>query len=164
MLVQMKPIIAILILLFAVMAVQISCKKANETEVIPIQKPPIALDSILTCYKQRKPDSADIRNSLLGKWQWTFIKCYWNPENANSEDYKTHSIEFKQNDSVEVKVNGQLTQKSSWKLTKLNDGYYKLSMNPIVVLLPGKVLFCGDQVLFYDSYVDGCDNYFKRLN
>ncbi len=160
----MKSILAILVFLFAVMAVQISCKKTNEAEILPLLKPPITLDSILQCHGQMQLDSTAIRNRLIGKWQWTFIKCYWDPEKANGEAYKNHSIEFKQNDSVEVKVNGQLTQKSSWKITKLNDGYYKLSVNPIVVLLPGKILFCGDQVLFYDSYVDGCDNYFKRQN
>jgi hypothetical protein len=160
----MKQTFAILLLILSVTTIQTSCKKTKTTDTTQPQKPPIALDSMLLCHGQTNFDSASTRNALIGKWQWKFIKCYWNPEQANGEEYKTISIEFKQNDSLEVKTNDQTTQKSSWKVTRLNDGYFTLTVSPIVYQLPGKVLFCGDYVLFYDTYTDGCDNYFKRVN
>jgi hypothetical protein len=128
------------------------------------QNPPVTLENMLQCNGQGSWDSTSIHNALLGKWQWEFIICYFNPEDANGQEYKNLSVEFKQNDSVEVKVNDQVSQISSWQVTRLNDGFYKLTVNPIVLQLPGKVLICDDRVLFFDSYIDGCNNYFKKQN
>jgi hypothetical protein len=158
----MKTIFPLLIISVSLVALQSSCKKTKTTNTPQLQKPPIALDSMIQCYGQTSWDSNSIHNALVGKWQWEYIKCYWNPENANNEDFKNLSIEFKQNDTLEVRQNGQIIQISSWDIVRLNDGYFKLIVNPIVLQLPGKVLFCGNKVLFYDSYIDGCDNYFKK--
>jgi hypothetical protein len=160
----MKAIFGLLILALSVIATQLSCKKSTTIDTPLRPKPPIQLDSMLLCHGQNNCDSTAIHHALIGKWQWVYISCYWNPESANNQDFKTLSVEFNQHDSLEVKLNGQTTQKSSWGLVRTNDGYFKLLANPIVLQLPGKVLFCGDFVLFYDSYVDGCDNYFKKQN
>jgi hypothetical protein len=158
----MKQLIISITLVLLIMGISFSCKKTKLTEELIQQKPPVTLDSMLQCSGQRSWDSTSIHDYLIGKWQWEFISCYYNTENANGEDYKNLSIEFKQNDSLEVKVNNQITQVSSWYVTRLNDGYFKLTVNPIVYQLPGKVIICDNRVLFYDSYTDGCDNYFKK--
>ena len=160
----MKQLILLFIMVLLIMGICHSCKKAKDIEEPIQQNPNVTLDSMLQCHGQGSWDSTKIHNALIGKWKWEYIKCYWNPEDANSEDYKNLAIEFKQNDTLEVKLNNQITQRSSWHLTMLNDGYFKLSVTPIVLQLPGKVLFCDDRVLFYDSYTDGCDNYFKKQN
>lgn len=160
----MKPFFTILLIALSISVIQISCEKPYTADATPKEKPPISLDSMLQCHGQNNWDSARIRNALIGNWQWEYITCYWTPENANGKDYKNLTLEFMQNDSVAVKVNNQIIQLSSWKITQLNDGYSKLTVNPIVIQLPGKILFCGGHVLFYDSYTDGCDNYFKKVN
>lgn len=142
-----------------------SCQKSNEGEEQLVQQtPPLTLDSMIKCNRQVTRDSAAVHDALIGKWKWEFISCFWKPENANGEDFKTLAVEFKTNDTVEVKVDNVITQKSSWKVRTLNDGNFSLILNPIVVQLPGRILFCGDRVLFQDSYVDGCDNYFVKQN
>lgn len=160
----MKQFYSILFLVLSISVLPTSCEKPYTADLSIREKPPITLDSMLQCHGHNNWDSATIRNTLLGKWQWEYIRCYWTPESANGTDYKNLTIEFKQNDSVEVKVNNQILQISSWKIAQLNDGFSKLVVNPMVVQLPGKILFCGGHVLFYDSYTDGCDNYFKKIN
>ena len=129
-----------------------------------LQQPPVSLANMLQCHSETFWDSISVHHALIGQWQWKFIRCYWSPETANGEDYKTLTIEIKENDSLEVKINNQITQSSSWSVTNLNNGYYAITTDPIVPQLSGKVLFCGDDLLFYDSYVDGCDNYFEKQN
>lgn len=160
----MRSIFIFLICTLAVCAVQMSCKKTQETTTPPPQQqqPPISFDSLLHCYSQVSWDSASIHNALIGTWNWEFIKCYWNPEDANGDDYKNLSIVFRQNDSLEVRVNNQITQTASRKISRLSDGYFKMTTVPLVVYLPGKILLCSSRVMFYDSYTDGCDNYFKK--
>lgn len=140
-----------------------SCIK-NKELVGPLQKEaPVSRDSLLQCYTQMNWDSAGIHQALISAtWNWEFIKCYWNPEEANGEEYKAVSIRFLPNDSLEVKTNGQVTQTASWKISRLSDGYFQLSVSPLVYLLPGKIILCENRVIFYDSYTDGCDNYFKK--
>lgn len=144
--------------------VHTACKKSNTEDTIPMPPPPppVTLEAMLSCYRTSNWDSVAIQQTLIGEWQWEYIRCYWKPESANNKEFKNLAIEFTQHDSLIVRMNGQLVQKGSWKLTRLNDGYYRLSMNPLVPQLSGKIVLCEGRVLLYDSYVDGCDNYFKK--
>lgn len=144
--------------------VVLSCSKRENSSnsSSQVQKPPVSLGQVLQCYQKLPWDSASIHTQLIGKWNWEFISCFWTPEKANGQDFKGLTIEFKINQILEVKLNGQTTQTANWQLQKLNDGYYLMKTNPLVVQLPGKVLFCENRVVFHDSYVDGCDNYFIR--
>lgn len=156
----MQRIAALLLFTFTCL---LACLKNNNNEVIvQSQKPPIAIDSMLRCYNKSGWDSTSIRNTLIGKWQWEFIRCFWHPEKANSEDFKTLAIEFKTNDSLTVYMGNQVTQTASWGVTKQFDGFYNLSVSTFIPQLPGNILLCGNRVVFYDSYVDGCDNFFKK--
>ena len=128
------------------------------------QLPPVTLADMLTCHNLTTWDSTAIRTKLIGKWDWEFIKCYWNPEDANGDDYKGLSIELKSDNTIEVKINGVTTQTSVWQMQKLNDGNYAITSNPYVVYIPGRIYFCEERVLFADTYTDGCDNYFKKNN
>jgi hypothetical protein len=159
---KMKAISALLMLASFILAIQTSCKKTKSTDTPQQQDPPVTLDSMLLCHNQTNSDSVATRNALIGKWHWEYISCYWYPERANNQDFKNLAIEFKQNDSLEVQLMGQVTQRSSWSIVKTNDGYFKLVVEPLVLQLPGKILFCKDRLLLYDSYVDGCDNYYKK--
>lgn len=107
-------------------------------------------------------DSTTIRTALIGKWQREFIRCFWQPEKANSEDFKNLTIEFKTNDSLTVYTGYQITQMSSWPVTKQFDGFVKLSLCTFIPQLLGNILLCGNRVVFYDSYVDGCNNFLLK--
>lgn len=157
----MRSVSALALILF-ILLIQSSCKKAADSNTVQVQQPPVSFDSMFRCHTRTAPDSATIRNSLPGKWQWEFIKCYWNSEDANGDDFKNLSVEFKADNTVTVKENGITTQTSTWVLTSLNDGNFKLTTNPLVLQLPGRIYLCGDWVLFFDSYIDGCDNLFKK--
>jgi hypothetical protein len=161
---EMKSIFTILVSVLILLVLQTACKKTEEKIMPQQQLPPITFDSMFHCHAQTIWDSATIHNALLGKWQWTFIKCYWNPEDANSEEYKNLSLEFKNDNTLVVKIDGQISQTATWNVMNLNDGYFKLLVSQFVPQLFGRILFCGDKVLFYDSYTDGCDNYFKKQN
>lgn len=158
----MRSFFIFLLYTLPVLTILTSCKKSKEASGPQQQSPPVSFDSMLQCYRQVNWDSGLVHDALIGTWNWEFIKCYWNPEDANGEDYKNLSVRFKQNDSLEVRLNNQTTQISSWHIARLNDGYFKINTTPLVLQLPGKVLLCGERVMFYDSYTDGCDNYFKK--
>jgi len=150
--------------IFLLLATQISCNKEIEIDPPAKQQPPVPLPDMVACHGTTAWDSLTIHTNLLGKWEWEYIQCFWNPEDGNNEDFRGMLVEFKPDNTLEVKVNGQITQTSTWKVANLNDGYWGITVSPVVIQLPGRILFCDERVLFNDSYLDGCDNYFKSKN
>lgn len=141
-----------------------SCQKEPVSTIISKKDPPVSIIEIQACHLTTTWDSTAIRNKLLGKWNWEYIRCFWAPEKGNYDDFKGLSVEFKSDNTVEVFQNGMSAQKSTWQLVLLNDGNYKITTTPLLLQLPGRILFCAQRVVFMDSYVDGCDNYFVKAN
>ncbi|MDX2248069.1 MAG: hypothetical protein SF052_14885 [Bacteroidia bacterium] len=137
----------------------ISCK-----EDLPpvIQEPPVSHSDMLICHHTIVWDSITTRNALIGKWQWEYITCYGNPEEANYDDYKDMFVEFKADNTLEVKMNEQITQTVTWDLKSGEANVWIMKVEPLVPQIVGRIILCGDRVEFQDSYTDGCDNYFKR--
>lgn len=84
---------------------------------------------------------------------------------ANDKDLKNLSIEFKSDNTVDVKEDGQITQTSTWRVQSANSNYFSLfdfETTPKVSQLSGSLVFCNKRRLFHQSQIDGCDNYFKR--
>lgn len=157
----MKPKTITRLMFVLVLTAQLCCK---EKQVLPPEKqlPPVTLPAMTECHQKNSWDSLNIHDKLLGQWDWEYIQCFWDPEKGNYKDFLGMTVEFKSDNTLEVKMNGQTTQSSTWKIANMGDGYFKVDTNPLVVQLPGRILFCDDRVLFNDSYVDGCDNYFKK--
>ncbi|MEZ4829759.1 MAG: hypothetical protein R3C61_26265 [Bacteroidia bacterium] len=144
-------------LVFMLMA--ISCKEDQP----PVrQEPPVSQSDMLICHHHTVWDSVTTQNALIGKWQWEYITCYWNPEDANYDDYSDLFLEFKPDHTLEVKMNGQFTQTVSWSIQAGEANVWIMKADPVVPQILGRIILCDDRVEFNDSYTDGCDNYFKR--
>lgn len=132
----------------------IACKKE--------ENPPISQGDMWDCHHEMTWNSLSTKEALIGKWEWEYIGCYWNPEDANDNEFKGLTIEFKPDNTLEVKVNGQISQTSNWKIVNGDADLFAIDVAPTVPQLYGRILFCEDKVEFNHSYIDGCDNYFKR--
>ena len=114
------------------------------------------------CHNQMTWDSLKIKNTLIGEWEWVYISCFWNPEDANDNEFEGLVIEFKSDNTLYVKEKGQITQTSNWKVVDADADLFALDVDPSVTQLYGRIFFCDERVGFSTSYIDGCDNYFKR--
>lgn len=141
-------IIAISILLF-------SCNKEKYS--------PYSQARIWNCHHELTWDSTSVNETLIGEWEWEYILCIADPQNANDEDHKGTTIEFKSDNTLDVIENGEITQTSNWKVVDGDSDLYKINVDPYVIQLYGRILFCEKRVEFNNSYIDGCDNYFMRI-
>lgn len=161
----MKAINIFKIYIFVAFVFMLSCNKDDtpiiETPLIP-QQPPIAQGDMWACHNTVSWDSLKTIDSLIGAWDWEFISCFWHTEDANYEDYKGLSVDFKADMTLDVSMNGQVTQTATWQILNDADNVFVIKIEPIVPQIYGRILFCNGRVEFYDSYIDGCDNYFKR--
>lgn len=121
---------------------------------------PIYLNDIYQCYNSATWDSLKVKNAVIGEWNWEYISC---ENGGNNSQFKGLSIEFKPNMDLNIKQNGKIIQTSKWLLTKGNDDFhYGINAFPLVDPMYGTFLICNDIIEYNLSYVDGCDNYFRR--
>jgi len=121
---------------------------------------------MIECHKEDSWHSLKAKDALLGEWKWDYIYCYGRAEDANGDDFKGMSIEFKPNNIVDVKMSGQVMNTSNWEISanNTNPSFFSIGTTPPITQLQGRVVLCGKKLLFHFSYIDQCDNYFKRKN
>jgi len=144
-----------IVLILVISNILFSCNKD--------ENPPILQGEMWDCHHERTWDSLKTKNTLIGKWEWEYVGCFWSPEDDNENEFKGLTIEFKSDNTLDVKESGNIIQTSNWKVVSGDADLFALDVDPIVTQLYGRILFCGQRLEFNDSYIDGCDNYFKRI-
>ena len=144
----MKNILIFLASLSFVFQIQ-SCKKDPSTDIT---------QRLWDCNASQHFDSTKLATSMLGSWQWTesfsesIIKA-----DKNIKVVFTSSGTFTVTEDASVKTQGK------WGLKIVDSGILGLTMDNSSEFLYGRILLCGDKILFNDSYRDGGDNLFTRV-
>lgn len=122
--------------------------------------PPKSQSVMFDCHHEKSWDSLATQNELIGEWE--YISCCCTSDDANDSDFRGLTIDFKPDQSLIVREAGKITQTSTWKVVDGDHTFYALEVDPYVIQLFGRILFCEDLLEFNDSYIDGCDNYFRK--
>lgn len=135
-------------LVLTICTVILSCKKDSSEN-----------NSFGQCSNAQYLDSASTSTKLLGSWVWKKQACFSNKA-ANAD--KNVIINFNANGTFTVNENSIIVTTGSWKL-EINDiNYWGLDLTSPSNYLYGRIYFCEKQVIFNDSYRDGCDNLFVK--
>lgn len=127
-----------------------------------VPRAPASLQEMWDCNEDSGLDSLALRNALVGEWEWEYVSCFWTPNEASKTSSDGVSITFEPDGSLIVYETGKLVEAATWQLGPGDSGTFEMQTNPRVNYLYGRILLCKDRVLFNHSYIDGCDNYFKR--
>jgi hypothetical protein len=57
---------------------------------------------------------------------------------------------------------GDVIKSGTWQLQREGGSYFGLVTTPGNLWFHGRIFFCGNEVLFNNSYIDGWDNVFVR--
>ncbi len=137
------------------------CKK-DKTEDENTFIPPNQME-FWNCHTQTVWHMESVFNELVGKWKWIYSESYWAPgEGLNTEDENT-ILEFQSDSVLNVYVDGNLTGTTNWSIILTDPPLFGLAMDSTIAQLYGRILFCNEIVEFNNSYIDGDDNYFKRI-
>ncbi len=126
------------------------------------KKDKLDINSFWQCNQSQNLDTPAISNKLSGSWTWTKQSC--------SEAGKTKSadrnikVTFDNNHTFSVTENSNSLTQGTWKLTQVDGNSWGLDISSPGEYLSGRILFCDNDVLFNDSYRDGCDNLFTKIN
>jgi hypothetical protein len=135
-------------LLLSICLIFFSCKKNKDNTLWECNNPPFL-------------DSATISNKIIGSWVWTKQLC---GDGAGSIliANKNIKITFNANTTFTVFQNSSILTQGNWKLKIVDNYVWGLDLTSVSEYLYGRILFCNNQVMFNDSYIDGCDNVFAK--
>ena len=129
-----------------------ACKKDEKLDV----------SSFSNCSAAQNLDSASISAKLIGSWVWSKRACFWTgtTQSANKNIKVTFGIDH----TFSVNENAATLTQGTWKLIQEPNVAWHLSVSSPSEYLEGRILFCEKQLLLNDSYRDGCDNLFNKIN
>jgi len=128
--------------------------------------PPV--DDIDSCHFELNLDSLQIANNIIGTWQWVYefgtgtLKTF-----ESSSSQLGVSIQIKSDGSLIVFRDGELDSEMTWHLENHTGGGvsdWYLVCDPFNSLASGYVRICDMYLALKNSYTDGSDHYFKRVN
>lgn len=111
------------------------------------------------CYNIESWDSLKTANHLIGTWRWDSTKC---PTLAfkrrEAENYK---LVFHPNSQLDIYKGNILHQKVSWYVEGENNTY-NIHTKPQVDNVYGKIFTCNQNLVLYNSLLDGNDYYYTK--
>ncbi len=120
------------------------------------------------CHHKNIWDKASTEKALLGKWSWKQTICTRTTSGKIVDKTSLLGTEIlieKEGKLVEFS-NGVKIKEYSWSLDKKDGDLYGLTVTPFLEVTHGRILICEalGQVDFGNSYLDGCDYRFKKVD
>jgi hypothetical protein len=130
-----------------------------------IDQRPMSINEISNCYKQQEWNENKIAEELKGKWQWIYTENFWSPDKGRNTENEKLIVEFNSDTTLKVHINNELNDSTRWFVLPLtNSDLYVLELEKPIQQLYGQILFCENILMFFDSYRDGTDNYFRKVD
>lgn len=107
-------------------------------------------------------DSILVSKVLIGKWECRYASCPWISNPADKVDYRGLSMYFNEDHTLHYKQNNITLDTSSWNLILDKNKDYKLKIGHEQSQFGVIITLCNDVLEFYNSFVDGCDFYYKK--
>ena len=151
---EMKGVIIVLLSVF----IFIGCDDED------VSKRPVSLENMSDCYRQNEWNENIIAKELTGKWQWIYTENLWAPDEGQNTENENRGFEFLSDSTLNVFVNDEIVESTRWIVVPVNNSdLFKLELDEPVQYLYGEILICDKILLFFDSYRDGTDNYFIKV-
>ena len=112
------------------------------------------------CYKSQNYDSTKLASELLGTWKWT---AYYSEIPGTNKANKDVFLNLSKTGTFTVTENSVVITQGNWNLRIADINNYELELNKPSTYLYGRIVLCENQVLFNNSYIDGSDNLFIKM-
>lgn len=141
-----------------------SCRRDDDTAGVVTRD--IDMQAFWECHNSQPNDAAALTATLTsGKWLWLQTSCYGFKEQTITPADKTTIITFSASGTFTITEN-DVARNGTWKLVPShpNDNKWELETDIALPYFHGYILSCENDLMFSNSYVDGCDNLFTKTN
>jgi len=104
-------------------------------------------------------DSSATSIQIVGTWKWTKRELATGKLVIADKNIKAT---FNSDKTFTIKENVSIIEQGSWSLKSPLAGYWALNITSQSNYLNGFILFCNNQILFTERYMDGNANYFEK--
>ena len=119
------------------------------------------INRIWDCHTTENKFPSQISANIEGAWVWQNVTCYGkSPETLSAN--KQVVITFNDGGLYKIFESGKITSEGSWTLSRADADNWTITTSSPSVYLNGYILLCKNEVVFFSSYLDGCDYYFTR--
>jgi hypothetical protein len=115
--------------------------------------------SIRECHKSQNLDSTSVDRKLVGSWKWERQYCF---EGRTKKADKNITVTFRNDHTFSVNEGSIVHTQGTWGLQRDQFNNMTIVTSVSSEYLHGDIFFCGSQVLFNGSNMDGCDNLFEH--
>lgn len=126
-----------------------------------VELSPYSLEDTYNCFQDKSWSVATVDAAIVGDWDWVYYSCF------SGEMGETNTgellLKLKGDHQLEIYKNGLLERLATWEVKPRGNENFFLETSESIPSLKGDIVICGDVLLFFNSYVDGCDNYFERF-
>ncbi len=138
-----------------------SCKKEKADQMGTTPTIGFNLGAIMDCHKEQNQYPSQITAGLEGTWVWTSNTCYWTGDSTFTPD-KHVVVTFTDAGVYKVFEDSKIESEGTWKLSQAGPDTWSIITEKPSAYLNGYVYLCKNEVVFFSSYIDGCDYYFVR--
>ncbi|HYD21683.1 MAG TPA: hypothetical protein VEB40_09435 [Flavipsychrobacter sp.] len=138
-----------------------SCKKEKADKVGASTGPAFNIAEIMECHNSKNRYPSQIVSALEGTWLWVSNTCFWTGDSTFTADRHV-VITFSDAAVYKVFEDGKIESEGTWTLSQSGDNIWSISTTGYSRYLNGYIYLCEDEVVFYSSFMDGCDFYFIR--
>ncbi len=138
-----------------------SCKKEKADRLGVKQTSGFDVAAIMNCHKEQNQYPSQIISGLEGTWVWTSNTCYWTGDSTFTPD-KHVVVTFSDAGVYKVFEDSKIESEGNWKLSQVDNDIWSLNTERHSKYLNGYIWLCENELVFFSSYLDGCDYYFVR--
>jgi hypothetical protein len=121
---------------------------------------PYSIEGAYNCYLDQSWTATSVDAALIGEWDRVYYSCY----SGEMEETAKGELQLILTDDhqLEIYQNGLLERTDTWEVIPRGSENFELKTSQIHPWLNGDIVICEELLVFFESYIDGCDNYFER--
>lgn len=142
------------LLLFAVLLTPACQPDDSELE-------PYSLEDTYDCFQAQSWTTTTVDAAIIGDWEWVYYSCFSGEKGETNVGELL--LKLKADHELEIYRNGLLDRIATWEVVPHGSENFELETSENIPWLLGDIVICGNVLMFFNSYIDGCDNYFEGL-
>jgi hypothetical protein len=120
--------------------------------------------AIWKCHYKSNWNYETTKSKIVGLWEWEYIKCCGETTKPyqNDTESKGLKIEFEA-DGTGTLIDKDTIGNFTWDIKLKDNDLFGFETTPTISQLHGRLLFCDNIMMCNSSYIDGADNFLKKI-
>lgn len=121
---------------------------------------PYNIEGAYNCYQEQSWTNSSIDAALTGEWDRVYYSCF--SGEMDEPPIGELRLVLTEEHQLEIYKNGLLERTDTWEVIPRGNENFELKTTQNHPWLNGDIVICDNLLVFFESYISGCDNYFEK--